>query len=41
MTGGTLGVALIVWPFASALLLGLRRAGRALLNRRTPAGDQP
>ena len=33
MTGRTLGVALILWPFASALLLGLHRAGRALHNR--------
>ena len=35
MTGRTLGVAVIVWPFASALLLGLHRAGRALHNRLT------
>ena len=35
MTGRTLGVALILWPFASALLLGIHRAGRALRNRYT------
>jgi hypothetical protein len=33
VTGRSLGVALILWPFASALLLGLHRAGRALRNR--------
>ncbi|CAL9349545.1 hypothetical protein SUDANB1_00432 [Streptomyces sp. enrichment culture] len=31
--GRTLGVALILWPFASAALLGLHRAGRALHTR--------
>jgi hypothetical protein len=35
VTGRALGVALILWPFASALLLGLHRAGRALRNRLT------
>lgn len=32
MTGRTLGVALVLWPFASAALLGLHRAGRTLHN---------
>ncbi len=30
---GPLGVALLVWPLASALLLTIRWAGRTLLNR--------
>jgi hypothetical protein len=33
VTGRALGIALILWPFASALLLGLHRAGRALHTR--------
>ena len=31
--GRPLGVALILWPFASGLLLGFHRAGRALRNQ--------
>ena len=34
--GHALGVALIVWPFASGALLALHRAGRALHHHRRP-----